>query len=82
MGVPAIISNSGGLPESIIENKTGVCVNSFESEGAAKAIENLFLDKDVYFQFSEGAIKNANSNFTTAIEAKKLVNLYQSLYAK
>ncbi|WP_228851068.1 glycosyltransferase family 4 protein [Aegicerativicinus sediminis] len=79
MGVPAIISNAGGLPETILENVSGYCVDSYRPEQAAEHIIDLVTNKEKFLSFSKAAIEHSNANFTTAQEAKRLINLYKSL---
>jgi len=79
MGIPAIISNSGGLPETIIPNKSGYCVDSWNVEEAVIRIVELHGERDEYFQFSKKAIENSNSKFTTKDEVNSLLKLYNSL---
>lgn len=80
LGVPAIISNSGGLPETIIENKSGFCVNSDDISKAVTHIIELFSAPALYYYFSEEAIKNSNKWYTTKIEVEKLIKLYKELF--
>ncbi|PHS62068.1 MAG: hypothetical protein COB12_11110 [Flavobacterium sp.] len=79
MGVPAIISNAGGLPETILENKSGYCVDSWDVERAVNCIVELYSEKEKYFQFSKKAIENSNSKFTTQEEVNSLLKLYNRL---
>lgn len=78
VGVPAIVSNSGGLPETIVDEKTGFCVDSWDVEKAVEKMINLFIDKEKYFQFSEKAILHSNANFSTENEIQSLLKLYKS----
>ncbi len=80
MGVPAIVSNSGGLPEAIVQDETGFCSDSWDIENAVKNMMLLFKDREKYFSFSQAAIENCNTHFSTEIEVKKLLKLYNSLY--
>ena len=79
MGIPAIISNNGVLPETIIPNKSGYCVDSWNVEEAVIRIVELHGEGDKYFQFSKKAIENSNSKFTTKDEVNSLLKLYSSL---
>ncbi len=81
-GVPAIVSNSGGLPETILPNLTGFCLNSWDIETAKDKIIGLYSDKEKYFQFSKRAIENSHSKFSTESEIQSLLKLYKSLGAK
>jgi glycosyltransferase involved in cell wall biosynthesis len=77
-GIPAIISDAGGLPETIINAQTGYCVDAFNCLGAAAHIKNLFSNPDTYKQFSENAITHAANNFTI----NKEINMLQLLYSE
>jgi glycosyltransferase involved in cell wall biosynthesis len=78
-GLPAIVSNSGGLPEVISQNKSGYCVESFNTEKAANVIEALWKNEKKYNSFSENAIKHANTNFSVDVEVNKLIELYHNI---
>jgi colanic acid/amylovoran biosynthesis glycosyltransferase len=78
-GLPAIVSNVGGLPEVIIHGETGFCVEPFACSEAADYIELLWKDKALYNRFSEAAIFHSQSNFSIDIEVEKLENLYLEL---
>lgn len=81
-GIPAIISNSDGMPETIVTDKSGFCVNPFEIDKAVKHILDLFKNPDLYNSFSKAAIANSNKKFTTTTEIKKLMKLYSTLINK
>lgn len=79
MGLPVIISNSDGLPETIVEGESGFCVDPNNSEEAASHIIDLFTDREKYYSFSEQGIRYSNANFSSDIEADKLIKLYNAL---
>lgn len=76
VGIPAIVANSGGLPEAILDKQSGYCVAAHDTENAANTIVTLWKDKKKYNLFSDKAIKYANTNFTVEMEAKKIIDLY------
>ncbi len=78
-GVPAIVSNRGGLPETIVDGASGFSVAPHENEQAAKSMMGLFADKEKYQSFSETAIKHVHSNYAVANETALLVKLYHQL---
>ncbi|MDO1501077.1 glycosyltransferase family 4 protein [Winogradskyella maritima] len=82
MGIPAIVSNTGGLPEAVIDNVTGFVVDANDYVGASKSILKLWQNKDCYFKFSKGAIEHAQSSFSIKVESNRLKNLYKSLINK
>ncbi|GAB4164347.1 MAG: hypothetical protein Tsb0033_25620 [Winogradskyella sp.] len=79
MGLPAIISNSDGIPETIIDGKTGYCFNPWDVELAANTIIRLKNDTALFNSMSRAAISNANKKFTYEVEVEKLIKLYNSL---
>jgi len=78
-GLPCIVSDSGGLPESIVQGKSGYHVESDDIQGAADHIESLWKDPTKYAAFSEAAIEFSQSNFSIENEVQRLDKLYQSL---
>ena len=81
-GVPVIVSNSDGMPESLIDGKTGYSVDSFDIEGAAQSMLSLWKDKEQYNSFSKEAIRFVNSKFTILDEVNSLQKLYIDLTKK
>jgi glycosyltransferase involved in cell wall biosynthesis len=79
LGIPAIVSNSGGLPEAILPDKSGFCIDPFDAERAASIIENLWTNKETYIQFSEQAITYSHKKFNIDIETERLTSLYNRL---
>jgi glycosyltransferase involved in cell wall biosynthesis len=78
-GIPAIVSNSCGLPETILPNKSGYCVAAHDAKKASEHIESLWKDAVLYRQFSEHAIQFSHQNFPVTKEVDRLVNLYTTL---
>jgi glycosyltransferase involved in cell wall biosynthesis len=78
-GLPAITSNVGGLPDIVVDGKTGFTVNPNSYKGAATNLLNLWKDEETYTEFSSSAIKYSQENFNTQQETNKLIELYKSL---
>uniref|UniRef100_UPI000A5E0975 glycosyltransferase family 4 protein n=1 Tax=Mangrovimonas sp. TPBH4 TaxID=1645914 RepID=UPI000A5E0975 len=78
-GVPCIVSDSDGLPEMIIPNRTGYVVPYYETSVAADKIIELYNNGEKYTAFSEAAINFVNNKFSIEYEVKLLVNLYHKL---
>jgi len=79
LGLPAIVSNSGGLSETIIPNESGYVVEAHDADAAVDHIMNLFSDSLRYNQFSGKAIEHAETNFAVDKEVERLMLLYNSL---
>jgi glycosyltransferase involved in cell wall biosynthesis len=78
-GIPAIVSNIGGLPDIVLNDKTGFTVNPNDYQEAARKLLKLWKDPNRYAEFSCNAIKHAQENFNTQKEVTKLDELYKSL---
>ena len=78
-GLPCIVSNNGGLPESIIQGESGYHVESDDIQAAANHIEELWKDPTKYSSFSKAAIQYSQSNYAIENEVSRLQSLYESL---
>jgi glycosyltransferase involved in cell wall biosynthesis len=76
LGLPAIVSDSGGLPESILNEESGFCLPSYKTDIAANLMVALWSDKQKYRMFSEKAIEFSKTNFSVSNEVNKLLTLY------
>ena len=78
-GLPSVISDSGGLVEAVMKNKTAIVSHFTEIDDLTQSCVNLWQDKELYYSYSKRAIEYVNSNFTTDIELRRLEKLYASL---
>lgn len=81
-GLPCIVSNSGGLPEAVINNKTAIVCDYTAIEEMVNKCLNVWKNKEEYYQYSKNAIEFVNSNFTLEYEITKLTKLYKFIYEK
>lgn len=72
-GLPAIGTNVGGVPEAVLDHKTGLIFN-FEDDPKqiALSIEKLWNDKTVYKKMSNSAYDHYLQNMNWANWAKKV----------
>lgn len=63
-GVPAVVSDSGGLPEAVIDGQTGLCVPEGDAEATAEAIASLLTDEPRRRAMGEAARRRAVSEQT------------------
>ncbi len=78
-GVPAIVSNYGGLQEIILNNKTGIISENLDFEKTCTCIVNVWQNKHIYFEYSHRSIMNSQNKYNLGVEVKKLKNLYDSI---
>ncbi len=78
-GLPAIVSDNGGLPEVIRHGKTGYAISIFKEELIIDSMVNLWENEELYKRFSQQAIKNVADKFTVKNEVESLTKLYKSI---
>ena len=79
IGLPCIVSDSNGLPEAVLANKTAI-VNKYSNiTELVDGTISLWKDKELYFQYSAAAITFVNENFTIEREIERLNELYKKL---
>ena len=52
-GVPVIVGKSGGAPDAVVENKTGLIVDGTEPAEIADAVCKLLSDKELAKQMGQ-----------------------------
>ena len=60
-GVPCIVSDSGGTPESIIPNQTGLVVQQKNLNALYLGMKNLLMNKELYREFSSNSLSFAKN---------------------
>ena len=78
-GIPALVSNAGGLPAAIVPDKSGYVVATNEIAKGAEAIASLWKNPAAYSAFSQAAIVHAQSQFSVTDEVRRLSQLYLKL---
>ncbi len=78
-GVPAIVSNHGGLQEIVLDKITGIVTQDIDFKKISKNVVALWQDKAVYKDYSLSAIENSQKSFNTKSEVSKLSHLYTQL---
>ena len=79
VGLPCIVSNSDGLPEAVVKGKTAIVHNYNDIDKFVEECLTIWNDKELYFSYSEEAIKYVNDNYTLDHEKIRLEKLYKSL---
>lgn len=81
-GIPAIVSDSSGILETIKPNESGFAVPYYDVGMAAEKIIDLVNNHSKYFEFSTEAIQHVNSKYTNDVESEKHLELYKKLVEK
>lgn len=78
-GVPVIVSDAGGLPETLEVDKSGYIVGANQTGHIVKKVISLWNTKEEYFSFSERAISHSHEKYTVEHEVNRLKNLYNNV---
>lgn len=82
-GKPVIASNIGGLPEIVIENKTGFLFEPGNEEKLAEIIKNAnAINESVYIKMAYNARNFAEKHFSEEKHYHKLLTIYNEALKK
>jgi glycosyltransferase involved in cell wall biosynthesis len=82
MGLPAVVFNTGGMPEAINAGHSGYIVEPKNIQTLADEIIKLFKSKSMWSSFSEAAVFNARTFHNITIQTAKLEAMYSQLTRK
>ena len=77
-GAPVISSDTGGLPEVVVEGETGYLCGVGDVEGMASKAIALLSDPVMHAEFSEAGIRRVRNAFCAA----RIVPQYEELYRR
>ena len=78
-GVPVIASSVGGIPEAVVDDKTGILVPPGDPAALTCAISSLVGDPDRRREFGVEARARTASHFDAAVMARQFEDLYREL---
>jgi glycosyltransferase involved in cell wall biosynthesis len=76
---PLITTSTGGLKEICIDQLTGILVERFNPEKAARAVLQLQKDKDLRFQLGKKAKRRVLQLYTHSLMCDQIEKCYQQL---
>ena len=79
-GTPPIVTNSGGSPELVENNKSGIVVPIRDSKAISNAIETLYFNKELRITLGENAVDRIKRNFSTEKTINKTLETYYQLF--
>ena len=62
-GLPVVATNTGGVPEMLIDQNTGIIVEPANIEEIATALQRLIKDKTLRLEFAKSAQHHATNEF-------------------
>ncbi len=78
-GLPCVVANTGGLPESVVDGETGYVCSINETACFAGAIINLLDDLELRTRMGNAGRQRVKSCFSQELQEEKLMSLYRSL---
>jgi glycosyltransferase involved in cell wall biosynthesis len=82
LGKPVIASRVGGIPEQIIDGKTGLLFEPGNATELAKKIKTLLADNHSLIAMGKAARQRVEEKYTIIQHMDGLLNIYSSLGAK
>ena len=79
MGVPVVGSNVGGIPEAVINGKTGFIVSARDVMSLAFALENFIKDPGLIIKMGNEGKKRCELEFNMKDNISKTQSLYNDL---
>ena len=77
--IPIIATNVGGIPELIINNKTGILIPPNDPEMLESSINKLLLDDQTSKKLADAGYEFVMNNLTWEILLPKYVKFYEDL---
>jgi glycosyltransferase involved in cell wall biosynthesis len=78
-GIPTVAFHVGGVPEIVRNGCTGTTVSPGDSEGLARAMEDLLRDPDRRATISSNCRRIAVQEYSLEIQAKRYMELYETM---
>ena len=75
-GIPVIASRTGGIPEIIIDNETGLLFDEENIEQLVDAINSLIDDPSIYKNLCRQGKKSVEEKYSIEVIGNKLLNVY------
>ena len=76
---PVIVSRMGGLPEVVVNNKTGFVVPEKDEYSTAEAIEKLVLDKELRVAIGENGRNHVLDKYNFDDNVNDMINIYKKI---
>jgi glycosyltransferase involved in cell wall biosynthesis len=75
-GLPAVVTDVGGMPETVIAGKTGLLVASGDVAGFAEAMQRLADSAELRREFGQAAAQYQQREFSLDAMLSRYADLY------
>lgn len=82
LGIPVIVSNIGGLPEVVLNEKTGIIIDNLNPECASKAIIRLVIDHELRSYLGTNGREFVSKKYNWNDSLDIIIKIYQTLLIK
>jgi glycosyltransferase involved in cell wall biosynthesis len=76
-GRPVVVSDAGGLPEVVIDQKTGLVVPRENPQAAADALNQLVMNSEQRIQMGEAGKEHVRANYDWSICVHQMLCVYR-----
>ncbi len=80
-GLPVVATEVGGIPEVVVDGKTGLLIEPNNPQALAAAIEKLLNAPDLRIKMGNAGRKRVEQNFTWGKHMQQLIEIYQKIMA-
>jgi len=82
MGIPAVSTQHAGIPEIVLDGRTGFLVEERDHEALSSAITSLLGNSSMWRQFSAAAQEHVAASFDMQKQSAELEMIYQDLISE
>ncbi|MFB0565735.1 MAG: glycosyltransferase family 4 protein [Candidatus Aminicenantaceae bacterium] len=80
--LPVVATRTGGIPEVVINEETGLLVPTRDPLSLAKAILRVYRDRELATRLAQRGYEFVRQKFSTRVIAENVINLYEKLAAE
>ena len=81
VGLPVVVSDAGGLPEVVLQGKTGLVVPKDDPQAACDALIQLVFNPELRHQLGTAGRERVLANYSWDASLKTMVSVYERLIA-
>jgi glycosyltransferase involved in cell wall biosynthesis len=79
MGVPVVSTRHSGIPDAVLEGKTGLMVNEGDIQGLTTACLRILTDAELWLKFSRNSRIRIEERFDIRLQTARLESEYERL---
>lgn len=79
VATPAVVFDSGGMPEAVLPNRSGLVVDCGDIDALATAILRLLQDKTLWAAFSAEAVRQVRERHDLSLQSAMLEQIYHQV---